>query len=229
SNDILAAALCTLVLWLAARMVRQPLTVGRATAVGLVLGLATLTKVNAFILGLPLVIAWLWFWVGPYRRQRPLVLGAGLAMSATFLAVAGWWFGRNWWIYGSPFGLDTHCYQAAAFCGSFQLRWPIWLQWRDIFYSFWANFGISNLRPYPWLFVPFGLLIGLALLGMAAHVGRWWQQNRRRRPKAASLTAVILLMLTSTWVASLLILEFWLQQIIATYGRLLFPALGAFV
>lgn len=223
SNDMLAAALCTLTLWLAGRLVRQGLSPLRAAGVGLALALATLTKVNAFILGGPLLVAWLYFWY-TYRRQRLLVLMAGLVMSGAFLLASGWWFARNWRVYGSPFGLDTHCYQAAAFCGSPFLRWPVWVQWRDIFYSFWANFGLSNLRPYPWVFLFFAGLIILALVGLGHGLVRW-----RRQKSRPTDTAVLLLMLGSAFAASLVLLEFWLQQLLATYGRLLYPALGAFV
>lgn len=223
SNDILATALCTLVLWLTSRMVRQGVTPWRAAGVGVVLGLAALTKINALILGLPLVIAWVWFWF-VYPRQRRMVIAAGLSMSLAFLLVAGWWFGRNWLLYGSPFGLDTHCYQEAAYCGNLALRWPVWVQWRDIFYSFWGAFALANIRPYPWVYLFFAALILLALVGLGRAGLRWWQKAER-----STETAVLLLMLSSSVIASLVLLEFWLQQLLATYGRLLYPSLGAFV
>lgn len=223
SNDILATAFCSLTLWLAGRMARQGLTLGRAAGVGLAFGLAALTKVNAFVIGLPLLIAWLWFWFA-YREQRRRVLAAGAVLTLVFTAVAGWWYARNWLWYSSPFGLDTHCYQQTAHCSGVIWRWPLWLQWRDVFRSFWAAFGLANIRPYDWVYLLFAALMLLALAGLAWGLRRWWRQGRR-----FSATAVLVLMLGSAVAASLLLLEYWLQQLLATYGRLLYPALGAFV
>lgn len=220
SNDMLAAALAALALWRLADLLQEGVTPGRAIRLGLVLGLAALTKVNTLTLGLPIGLAFGWLWFSG-RDNRRSVIKAGIATVGSFLAVAGWWFARSWWLYGSPFGLDTHCYQAWATCQGLVLRWPLWIQWRDIFYSFWAAFGLANIRPYDWVYWLFAGLMGLAGwgLGMA-----WWQ---KRRPLSAR--GMVLLCLAAGMVGSLALLEVWLQQVLATYGRLLFPALAGFV
>lgn len=220
SNDMLAAALSALALWRLTNLMQKGVTPGRAIALGLALGLAALTKVNTLTLGLPIALAFGWLWFSG-RDKRWAVIGAGLATAGSFLAVTGWWFARSWLLYGSPFGLDTHCYQAWATCQGVVLRWPLWVQWRDIFYSFWAAFGLANIRPYDWVYWLFGGLMGLAGFGLAR---AWWQT---RRPFAAR--KMVLVCLAAGMIGSLALLEVWLQQVLATYGRLLFPALAGFV
>lgn len=230
SNDILAAALSTLTLWALAHLIRQGPDLGRAVALGALWGLAALTKVNTLVLGLPIALALGWLCWTQFSRHRPITrscLVAGLGTGAGFIAVAGWWFGRAWILYGSPLGLDTHCYQVLATCGPLRLHWPLWVQWRDTFYSFWAAFGLANIRPYDWVYTLFALLLLLALVGLGRVVWRWWSASAGKRPW--TVRAMLLTLMAALVVANILLLYFWMQQILATYGRLLFPALGAFV
>jgi hypothetical protein len=72
SNDIPAAALSALTLWLLARMIRLGLSGGRALGVGLAYGLAILTKSSAAALGL--VTAGWWLIRSWIRYDSPLGL-----------------------------------------------------------------------------------------------------------------------------------------------------------
>jgi hypothetical protein len=236
SNDILAAAFSALTLWMLARLVRQGGGLSRGAAVGTALGLAALVKVNTLIIGLPIVLALLWLWLRgrPTRRlgeRTRAVLAAGGGMALGFNAIAGWWFIRSWVLYGSLLGLDTHCYQALSTCGPVRLVWPNPVAWRDTFRSFWAAFGLANIRPYDWVYWLFAALIILAALGL---VRLAWHRRQEQGaaiagPASDPYLPLLLALMGSAVVGNIFLLYVWMQQILATYGRLLFPALGGFV
>ncbi|MCB1058103.1 MAG: tetratricopeptide repeat protein, partial [Acidobacteria bacterium] len=100
SNEPLAATLATAVAWLMLRWLAAPSARG-TLAVGGVLGLALLTKVTAAVL-VPLVlglVAW-HRWRGKGGRAgavRDVALAGGACA-----VVAGWFYARAWWLYGSP-------------------------------------------------------------------------------------------------------------------------------
>jgi hypothetical protein len=234
SNDILAAAFSALALWLLARLARLGVTWPRALAVGAALGLAALVKVNALVVGLPVVLAVVWLWLDGRparslgeRTRAALVAAASIALG--FVAVAGWWFVRSWLVYGSLLGLDTHCYQQLSTCGPVGLVWPNPIAWRDTFRSFWAAFGLANVRPYDWVYWLFAGLLLLAALGLVLCTvrGRRAAMNGHAAPDPR--LGPLLALMAAAVAGNLILLYFWMQQILATYGRLLFPSLGAFV
>ena len=232
SNDILAAAFSTLALWLLARIVRQGGSGRRGLGLGAALGLAALVKVNTLVVGLPVALGLGWLWLGrgssgSWRDRTREVILTGGGLAAGFAAVAGWWFVRSRLLYGSFLGLDTHCYQALSTCGPIGIVWPNPVAWRDTFRSFWAAFGLANIRPYDWVY---WLFVGLLL---AAAVGLLLLVARRRKVAGRALDdphlPVLLLLMLSAVAGNVFLLYIWMQQILATYGRLLFPSLGAIV
>jgi 4-amino-4-deoxy-L-arabinose transferase-like glycosyltransferase len=240
SNDILAAALATLALWMTVRLVRNGGSLPRGLAAGAALGLAALVKVNTLVIGLPVALAVLRLWLGNGSRlsgrerfRAVLVTSSGIAIG--FVLVAGWWFVRSFLIYGSLLGLDTHCYQALSTCGPIRLVAPNLIAWRDTFRSFWAAFGLANIRPYDWVYWLFAGLIGLAVAGLLRPSG-----HARPRPPDATAGGeassasdphygFLLTLMALAVAGNVLLLYIWMQQILATYGRLLFPTLGAFI
>lgn len=243
SNDILAAAFATLTLWMIARVIRRQGQPGAGTAarllpfavMGVALGLAALTKVNTLVLGLPVGLTFLWLWSGrgmataePLALRTRQVIAGGATAALAFVAVAGWWFWRTWRLSGSPLGLDTHCFQALSTCGPVRLIWPNFFQWRDTFRSFWAAFGLANIRPHDWVYWLFVALIVLALVGLVIGYRRIRPALRTGSP-AARQTAALLVILSSAVAGNIVLLYFWMQQILATYGRLLFPSLGGII
>ena len=235
SNDILAAAFGTLALWVLARIVRFGGSSMRGLALGAALGAAALVKVNTLVVGLPVALGLAWLWLGRDRGSRRAgavqALRTGGAAALGFAAVAGWWFVRSRRLYGSFLGLDTHCYQELATCGPIGLARPNLVAWRDTFRSFWAAFGLANIRPPDWVYWIFAALIGLAVLGLIRLIGRR-QQARRARGTAAPddpHLPVLLLLMAVAVAGNVLLLYVWMQQILAAYGRLLFPSLGAII
>lgn len=234
SNDILAAAFSTLALWALARSVRFGGSGARGLALGAALGTAALVKVNTLVIALPVALGLAWLWLGRERGHRRAgaaeALRTGAAAALGFTAVAGWWFVRSWRLYGSFLGLDTHCYQQLATCGPIDLVRPNPVAWRDTFRSFWAAFGLANVRPPDGVYWLFAALIGLAAVGLIRLIIRRQRARRVGFSGTADPHLPVLLLLMAVAVAgNVLLLYVWMQQILAAYGRLLFPSLGAII
>ncbi|GAB4146018.1 MAG: hypothetical protein Fur0021_03680 [Candidatus Promineifilaceae bacterium] len=220
SNDIAAAAASAFALWLWARLMQRGPTPRRAVALGAALGLAALTKTNTLVLIVPVALGLLWLWRRTPAARRRLLLAALLTAAA--LLVGGWWYLRAWLLWGSPFGLDTHCYAIWAYCDDLTRRPSPLAQWREVYYSFWAAFGWGNIKPPAWVYTALTLILLLAGVG-------WFKLLHRWRSRPLTFPGVLLLLLTLALLLQMVALELWMRQVTAPHGRLLFPALGAVV
>ncbi|MCA9957529.1 MAG: glycosyltransferase family 39 protein, partial [Anaerolineales bacterium] len=225
SNDIPVAALCTLSFWLLWRVVKKP-TLTRGLAAGVAIGLALLTKISALPL-LPIaLVAFAWLWQRQQEKRVVWLVTAVTLLSA--LLIAGWWFGRAWYLYGTPFGLTAHDQAPWAFSETFQ-RDGLGQQWLDVFESFWASIGWSPTQFHDnvyWLLL--GLVL-LALVGLGKELWQGWRNpnlvtNLRQNPQPLFLF-LFLFMLGATALA----LEAWMRRVSAPFGRLLFPALAPII
>ncbi|MFN8500870.1 glycosyltransferase family 39 protein [Kouleothrix sp.] len=234
TNDALLAALSALLLWLALRRAderrRAAGAGGYALGLGVVLGLALLTKQSALLLAPVAGIAAL---DRSLRARRGPLASLALLAGATLL-VCGWWYWRNLQLYGDLFGLAV--FQAEFTTQAFDPRslaaWGGALS--QLHASFWARFGWMNVQPPGWAIWPFVLLEALALAGwgrrLLAHdpqptvEGRGASWRGWRWPVVGGLWYVLLLpALALAWVVSFALTA----GLVAWQGRLLFPALPA--
>jgi hypothetical protein len=233
TNDMLLAALSAGLFWLCLAAVRRattgPLPPLRAhlllpLAAGVLFGLALLTKQSALLLApLPL---WA-FWNSSRENWRRTMLLA-LVWGGVVLLLAGWWFVRNWQLYGDPAGLAA--FQATYATQPFEWRSPA--AWgsalQQLYASFWARFGWLSLRPPAWVLWIYTLLVCAALVGLLRMVLEQRQQivhslspwQIARSPWAA---VVLLPLLALAWVVSFALAA----GLVAWQGRMLFPALAA--
>lgn len=193
TNDALFIPATAAVVAFATHVMNRPASIPLVIGLGVVLGVALLTKGLALPLGLLVGLAFL-FSTGD---ESPLVkLGLGAVSGAIGVAVGGWWWIRNLIEYGAvqPPGLT-----------------PLSPDWGDqtptigeflsgayhrFFYSFWGNFGWLEL-PLPWWLIA-GLSLGTAaLMGIAlATAGR-------------DLAKLLVLLLPPAAVVAILIIEGW--------------------
>jgi len=211
NNDNLAVLLSTLALLLLVRLFTQETSQAQLLLLGIVLGLAALAKVSTLgllpLTGLALfILAW-------RRRDWTFLLKGGLLITAIVLALAGWWYLRNWLLYGDPLGWNVWLKIAGV------RREPIGLpelvvEFEGFRISFWGNFGAVNIIAPKWIYTVLDAVSVLACLGLLLGL------LRRQLPS--------LLWLPFLWLSIIFIaLIRWTLLTYASQGRLIFPAISA--
>jgi hypothetical protein len=187
TNDSLLAAVTAWGLYLTVEILRRGPSLRRSLALGVVVGLASLTKVGGFLLlplvGLALVDrAW--------RRGTWVRAGLhGLGIGLLGVLVAGWWYGQNYLRYGDPGLVPLITHHTGQRAG-----WPARLVlpevWK-IFYSYWAG------TPYCEIglgYLPVYLLVSLVGVGgLLARLRHASSETRRVMALLAIWVGVIFL------------------------------------
>lgn len=228
TNDALLAALGAALLWLVARGSRGGRRSAHAMALGALLGLALLTKQSALLLA---PVALLGVWGREQRadgggqgadRRRRAILSRCLIVLGTAALICGWWYARNWRLYGDPLGLAV--FRAEFATQPFEPGRPA--AWRDalaqLHDSFWARFGWMNVAAPAWATALFAVIELAGLLGLLAQARAWWRGGGRW-PAPVWLALAGLPALALAWVVAFALTA----GLVAWQGRLLFPALPA--
>lgn len=216
---LVSAAAVWVMLVLLARPERHPLR--RLTVLGALVGLAALTKLSGLMLW---PVAALAVTAGLLRAGGAASLRARLTTAAVRLllvfglagVICGWWYLRNYQLYGDWFGLTTMVAIAGPRTPPLALLDLVRQEWYGFYLSYWGVFGVFSILPALWVHTFYGLLTLWALAGGALAL--------LRRPVRLS-PAVALLGLLS--VLTLVGVVRWSQQTLASQGRLMFGALGA--
>lgn len=166
NNDNLLYLLTTLTLFLLLRQRREGLTVGNAIVLGVVLGAALLTKVNAAFLVFSVGLA-----LGLDRRSWRYVP----IMLTVIVAIAGWWYVRNLILYGDLTAVrvlletwKTETIRSGALALDVGLsRLPYAYQ------TYWARFGQGAVPVAQPIYVFFDGLTIISALGVAI----WWGRH----------------------------------------------------
>lgn len=215
SNDSTIVALAAAALWL---IVRRTTEAQRRTTevilLGVVCGLAALAKVSGLGLFVLAALVLLWrMWEAKFSRAS--VLNFEL-FTFTFLLVAGWWYARNFVLYGELTGTQM----MTQIFGARQTPLTpaeLWVQLNEVWETFWVGFGWGNIRANPAVYSTIGVFILLSLIGWLITIRN--SQFKIQNSKCAILLAWITIMLGA--------LLNWMQTTQAPHGRLFFPALPA--
>jgi 4-amino-4-deoxy-L-arabinose transferase-like glycosyltransferase len=216
NNDSLAILLGSLGLFLLVGLWRRPAdqrSWQQIAVLGIVLGLGTLTKLSLLgLLGLSVLALALLAW--QQRKLRFFVQGTALLLAGV-LVVAGWWFLRNWRLYGDPTALRA--FVAVQGSRESPITWQDWLGESGTLYrSFWGLFGGVNV-PAPELYYAFcNAMVIVATVG----VFLWLWRARGQTPAGFWLLPAWALLVFVALIR-------WNITSTAFQGRLLFPALGA--
>jgi hypothetical protein len=229
NNDIIAAAMGTAVLLLSLALVlpragaAEPprLRRGQLILLGLAYGLALMAKFHLLILGgvIALAVALAVRFkstaapAGSRRVMVPWLRGVGIVVAAAAL-VAGWWFIRNWILYGDPTALNkvNELWLGRSAGGNW---WALQQGLPYLWSSLWARFGYGQI-PLPQTF--YTALLVLCLLALAGYLF----PQRRRIP----LNALLILVATVLGFTAV-VFYYILTQPAGPMGRFLFPALPA--
>lgn len=217
NNDSLAILLGHLGLYWLIKLDRETPDPGRYwwpyARLGLVFGLGMLTKLSlGGLLGLAgIMLAWRAWQRGEWR----FLFVGGVVTALTATAVAGWWFVRNWLVYGDLTGLDA--FIAVMGRRESPLTLAGWIDEFGTFYrSFWGLFGGLNVAAPEIFYMMTNLLALLATAGLIY----WLWPKRRAWPIGLGLLLA--------WIAVLFVLLVrWNVVYTSFQGRLIFPALGA--
>ncbi|MBC8252714.1 MAG: glycosyltransferase family 39 protein, partial [Ardenticatenia bacterium] len=218
NNDNLAVLLGTLTVWLLATVLRHGVTGQRLVILGLLLGLGAITKLS--LLGLlPLAAVTLAYVAWQQRALLSPLIRWWLTLLGMVLVIAGWWYVRNWQLYGDPLALNVHL--DAVGRRAFVPDWRKLLgEWEGFRISYWGLFGGVNVLAPGAMYKAFDLLLLFGLLGLPLAVWRLWRDQQRD-----SLTGLALL---AAWVITVLVsLTHWTRLTPASQGRLMFPAIAA--
>jgi hypothetical protein len=226
NNDVLAALIGSLSLLLLLKtsnvkyqMSNRALLV-RCMISGMILGLGALTKLSLVAM-VPLALlvvalrSWRHYRDAPIpRRVFFVICHLSFAILLSF-AISGWWYVRNWRLYGDPTAVDVFMeilgYRAepltiGGFLGEF-------VTFRR---TYWGLFGGVNVPAPEPVYVFYDLFSWVALVGLGvrawrrrkAGIGNWW--------------------IPSLWVAILFVaLLRWVMLYYSFQGRLMFPGIAA--
>jgi hypothetical protein len=204
------ASLCAIVVFMRPQV---PNYGWKAAGLGILLGLAALTKVSGLVLWPAAAIGVAW---GAWRgRDWRRLLVAGAIIAAAALLVSGWWYWRNQQLYGEWLGLKTMVAMAGPRAQAIRVVDLLRTEWYGFFLSYWGVFGVFTILPADWVFGFYFILTLWSGLG--------WLQTLLRRP--LRLTAEVLLLVLFT-ILTLVGVVNWTLQTLASQGRLMFGAIA---
>jgi 4-amino-4-deoxy-L-arabinose transferase-like glycosyltransferase len=219
NNDNLAFFLATLSLYLLLRQHQQGTTWRGASLLGLVLGLALLTKASLALLALPVGFATIF----DKRKWKT----APLTLAIT-LIVAGWWYLRSYFAYGDFLGVNAmwQTWPDLALRESGAMDLGLGLQRLPYVYqSLWARFGSGSVAVASWIYTFFDIRLIMAIVGFLGAV--YWKQAYWRNHRAKIMPNLIILVFAFTWLASAISSSSVASA--GNQGRYLFPGIAAWV
>jgi hypothetical protein len=213
NNDVPAALCSATVLWVCVRLVRDGPSVRTDVALGVLYGLALLTKFNLLALLALIELAYLvaaW----PARNWRAFLRGTLVVVGLAAL-ISGWWFWRNQVLYGDPTGLSkvSELWEGRSAAGSW---WAIRQSLPYLWSSLWGRFGYGQVPlPQP---IYQGVLV-FCVLALAGYL----------LPRRSPLPRAAMLLLGTTFLIFVAVVFYYiLIQPAGAMGRFLFPGLPAF-
>ncbi|MBI3913511.1 MAG: glycosyltransferase family 39 protein, partial [Chloroflexi bacterium] len=257
SNDSAIVACAALALWRMVRALHVPPNAREIFLIGVICGIAALAKVSGLILlGVAFLVIVLHampkFSIADFRfssvaqsaieNRKSKILPSFLLFAFSFLLVSGWWYARNYFLYGEVTGTEM---MLKIFGGRSE---PITLdlfaaQMREVFETFWVGFGWGNVRAPEWVYGLLAAVSALGGLGLLKFLIFDWRFSirdswslRAIRPKFEIRKPV--LSEAKDPKSKILLLLFWLLLVLAAlvrwmlvtqapHGRLFFPALPA--
>ncbi len=214
NNDIPAALCGAAVLWACLRLVRLGPSPRIDVTLGLLYGLALLTKFHLVALFGLIALAYL-LAAWPTRDWRALARGLLIVLGVAAL-LSGWWFWRNYVLYGDPTGMSKVNELWGGRSAS-ENWWAIRQSLPYLWSSLWGRFGYGQV-PLP---LPiYQGVFALCLLGLVGHL----VPRRDRLPRPA-----LLILGSSCLLLVAVVCYYILIQPAGAMGRFLFPVLPAFV
>ena len=221
NNDNLVILLSSLALYLAILCWNEPAAgIDRAgwlrrIGLGVVVGLAALTKISGLTLLLPVGLV---LTVRHLRRRdwRGWIF-SGLLIGALIVLIAGWWYVRNQNLYHDPLGLNAMVAIAGPRPAPMTLGQLV-AEFDGFRYSYWALFGAVNIVTLLFAYTLFDAFSLLAFIGWLISLFVAWREKDRERLALMIILAIFVL-------AVFIGVVRWTMMTSASQGRLMFPAI----
>jgi 4-amino-4-deoxy-L-arabinose transferase-like glycosyltransferase len=248
NNDNLAAPLAAGAMLVLLRALHRGQTIRDGLWLGFLLGLGALTKLSVLAL-LPLVAVAL-TWDAWRRRAWRTWLVNGLLIAGLVALIAGWWYGRNWVLYGDPTGLSRMLDIAGRRDEPLTLR-GLWAEFQGFRISYWALFGGVNILADRWVYPVLDVLMAIGGFGVVVagvsviksasqrvsesanrQIGKSANQQISKSANRSLLPTLYFLLpipyfLLIAWVGLVFVsLIRWTWQTYASQGRLMFVAIA---
>ncbi len=222
SNDNLLIVFATSTLALLVWMERTGWSRWRAAGLGVILGLALLTKVNGMFLALPVGVA-----VLSNLRQRWRYAVLILMLVAL---IAGWWYLRNWVEYGDPTGgsvLFTLTQPGEAIATGKLVPAKGWPRLRFAYETFWARFADGRISAPRIVHDFYNMLVIVVGAGLVLKVGRHVRSVTKSRHVPSELERVqtnVIVVFSVAW--ALLLVYYSSRAWSGVQGRYLLPGIA---
>ncbi|MGI6368896.1 MAG: DUF2142 domain-containing protein [Anaerolineae bacterium] len=227
NNDGLVMLLLTLLVWQLV-VIDSAWSWGRAALLGLLVGLALLTKLQAYIAAPLVFLSWAWSLYRARRRRDRLapLLGQGALAAAVAALLVAPWLARNAQVYGPGDLLAMVRHEqvtsgqlaTSALLAEHGLPATLRMLLETTFHSFWGQFGWMALPLPRRVYALLGAAVLLAALGLLDRA-----ITARGKPRPQSVYRALLL---GCWAAFTTAGFGWYNlQVVQHQGRYLFPAL----
>ena len=234
NNDNLVIMLTSLSVWMGLRALRPGLSARRSLLLGCALGCAALSKTSGLVpaVVIPLFLA-INYLRGGMRASLPKLVLL-VPMVGLIAAIAGWFYARNWLLYGEPTGTQMMVLIAGPrehTPGALELIG----EWDGFYKAYWGLFGAVNIPMHVWIYRSLEVLLALGAVGFvmrALHEIQWSfprMRESRRNPSASANDAHLLLanaMCGALFLATFVAVLRWTSMTFASQGRLLFPVIS---
>jgi 4-amino-4-deoxy-L-arabinose transferase-like glycosyltransferase len=210
NNDVMAMMCAAAVLLGCLRLLQQGSNARSEAVVGVLFGLALLTKLNLAALVLPIELAFVL--AAAQRRSWRVLLRANLILFLVTLLVSGWWFWRNQALYDDWTGMSkvSELWGGRPPGGNW---WAVRQGLPYLWSSLWGRFGYGQVP------MPAAVYQGVLVVCTAALIG-----HLLRSRGGADRFGLLLLAIAAC--ASLTVVVYYmLIQPAGAMGRFLFPAL----
>jgi hypothetical protein len=244
NNDNLAAPLAAAAVLVLVRALQRGQRTRDGVLLGILLGLGALTKLSTLAL-LPLsALALAWDAARRRRDGHPRTWRAWsvnmLLIGGLMAVIAGWWYWRNWMLYGDPTGISRMLEIAGRRHEPLTLD-RLWYEFEGFRITYWGLFGALNILVDRWIYTALDVLTAVAGLGLIMAGARLTLTSSFRpfplhmvdrakefevgeRPTGPRATPLILLI---AWVGLVSVsLIRWTSLTYASQGRLMFVAIA---
>ena len=220
NNDSLAMLLNGALIWLMLRTLRDGFSLRAILALALLFALTSLTKLTGLAL-LPVMLGVALLVYRKTRDRRGLLIYL-YALALGWLLIAGWWYFRNFQLYGEPFGIITMAELAGLRDPSFNLA-DLFAEYQQFRMSFWGLFGALNIQLASIFYLLLDLmavlsLFGCVFLGLQLLAISDFAYARYELAHLLTLASALALL----WMGVL----YWSTLTRAAEGRMLFPLIA---